>query len=237
MYGWGNDQNHVPADLLRSATLSPQDAAASRYYGKYFNKNLMIAAGRGIPVEKVYAGGCTGDAGAPLVANINGKLKLIGITSWFSKDCKVAAPTVYARVSYFANDITKAVVDVKAASKSIKNTKNVVKVDAPILKRRIYINGQNYNGHFYQGQTLAVEGWWWAHSVKREEIRWYLTSSPNAPMNRYGRLVTTGPSIYLTWNFLQAGAGEYLVAEVSGSIGNQATTEIAAIYLNPYLIG
>ena len=56
-------------------------------------------------------------------------------------------------------------------------------------------------------------------------------------MNRYGRLVTTGPSIYLTWNFLQAGAGEYLVAEVSGSIGNQTTTEIAAIYLNPYLIG
>jgi len=237
MYGWGSDQNREATDLLRSATLAPQDAAASRYYGKYFNKTLMMAAGRGIPVEKVYAGGCVGDAGAPLVAEVNGKKKLIGITSWFAKDCKVAAPTVYARVSYYANDINKAITDVKSAAKSVKITKSVVKVDAPIMNGQIFINGQNYNGHLYHGQTLTVEGWWWARSIEQENIRWYLTSTPNAPMSRSGRLVATGQSIHLTWNLLQAGAGGYLVAEVSGSIGNQVTTEVAAIYLNPYLIG
>ena len=237
MYGWGSDQNREATDLLRSATLSPQDAAASRYYGKYFNKTLMMAAGRGIPVEKVYAGGCVGDAGAPLVAEVNGKKKLIGITSWFAKDCKVAAPTVYARVSYYANDINKAITDVKSAAKSVKITKSVIKVDAPVMNGQIFINGQNYNGRLYHGQTLTVEGWWWAQSIEQENVRWYLTSTPNAPMNRSGRLIATGQSIYLTWNLLQAGAGGYLVAEVSGSIGNQVTAEVAAIYLNPYLIG
>ena len=154
MYGWGMDQNRQLPDLLRSATLSLQDAAAARYYGKNFNKTLMIAAGRGIAIEKVYAGGCTGDTGAPLVANVNGSIKLIGITSWFSKDCRVAAPTVFARVSYFQKDIAKAIIDVKAAAKTIKITKSVVKVDAPVLRGQLFINGLYPNGRFYQGQML-----------------------------------------------------------------------------------
>ena len=236
MYGWGSDQNKQSADLLRSATLTPQDSVAGRYYGKYFNKTLMMAAGRGIPVEKVYAGGCTGDAGAPLVAEVNGVTKLIGITSWFAKDCKVAAPTVFARVSYYAKDIAKAVTDVKAAAKSVKITKSVVKVDAPIMNGMLYINGIYPNNRFYHGQMLTVDGWWWGSSVEAESIRWYVTTMPNAPMSRVGRLVGAGQSIYLTWNLLQQSAGSYLVAEVSGSIGNQVTTNVAAVYLNPYLI-
>ena len=56
-------------------------------------------------------------------------------------------------------------------------------------------------------------------------------------MSRVGRLVGTGQSIDLTWSMLQQGAGSYLVAEVSGSMGNQWTIDVAAIYLNPYLIG
>lgn len=237
MYGWGMDQNKQATDLLRSATLTPQDSVAGRYYGKYFNKNLMMAAGRGIPVEKVYAGGCVGDAGAPLVATVNGVSKLIGITSWFVKDCKVAAPTVFARVSYYAKDIAKAVIDVKAAAKSVKITKSVVKVDAPVMNGQLYINGIYPNNRFYHGQMLTVDGWWWGSSVEAESIRWYVTTLPNAPMNRVGRLVGTGPSIYLTWSMLQQSAGSYLVAEVSGSVGNQVTTDVAAVYLNPYLIG
>jgi hypothetical protein len=237
MYGWGSDQNKEAADLLRSATLTPQDAAAGRFYGKYFNKSLMMAAGRGIPVEKVYAGGCVGDAGAPLVANVNGVTKLIGITSWFAKDCKVAAPTVFARVSYYQKDIAKAIIDVKAAAKSVKITKSVVKVDAPVLNGQLYINGIYPNNRFYHGQILTVDGWWWESSVESENIRWYVTTLPNAPMSRVGRLVGTGQSIYLTWPLLQQNAGSYLVAEVIGTMGNQVTTSVAAVYLNPYLIG
>jgi hypothetical protein len=237
MYGWGSDQNKQAADLLRSATLTPQDSAAGRFYGKHFNKTLMMAAGRGIPVEKVYAGGCIGDAGAPLVANVNGVTKLIGITSWFTKDCKVAAPTVFARVSYYQKDIAKAVIDVKAAAKSVKITKSVVKVDAPVLNGQLYINGLYPNYRFYHGQMLTVDGWWWGASVESENIRWYVTTMPNAPMSRVGRLVATGQSIYLTSNLLQQSAGAYLVAEVSGSMGSQVTTGVTALYLNPYLIG
>jgi hypothetical protein len=237
MYGWGIDQNKQSADLLRSATLTPQDSVAGRFYGKYFNKTLMMAAGRGIPVEKVYAGGCVGDAGAPLVATVNGVTKLIGITSWFAKDCRVAAPTVFARVSYYAKDIAKAVIDVKAAAKSVKITKSVVKVDAPVMNGQLFINGLYPNNRLYHGQMLTADGWWWGSSIEAESIRWYVTTMPNAPMNRVGRLVGTGPSIYLTWSLLQQNAGSYLVAEVSGSVGNQVTTNVAAVYLNPYLIG
>ena len=178
-----------------------------------------------------------GDAGAPLVATVNGVTKLIGITSWFAKDCKVAAPTVFARVSYYAKDIAKAVIDVKAAAKSVKITKSVVKVDAPVMNGQLYINGIYPNNRFYHGQMLTVDGWWWGSSVEAESIRWYVTTLPNAPMNRVGRLVGTGQSIYLTWSLLQQSAGSYLVAEVSGSMGNQVTTDVAAVYLNPYLIG
>ena len=178
-----------------------------------------------------------GDAGAPLVAQVNGVTKLIGITSWFAKDCKVAAPTVFARVSYYAKDIAKAVIDVKAAAKSVRITKSVVKVDAPVLNGQLYINGLYPNNRFYHGQMLTVDGWWWESNVETESIRWYVTTLPNAPMNRVGRLVSTGPSIYLTWSLLQQSAGSYLVAEVTGSIGNQVTTNVAAVYLNPYLIG
>ena len=237
MYGWGVDQNREAADLLRSATLTPQDSVAGRFYGKYFNKTLMMAAGRGIPVEKVYAGGCVGDAGAPLVAQVNGVTKLIGITSWFAKDCKVAAPTVFARVSYYEKDIAKAVIDVKAAAKSVKITKSVVKVDAPVMNGQLYISGIYPNNRFYQGQMLTADGWWWGNSIESESIRWYVTTLPNAPMSRVGRLVGAGPSIYLTWSLLQQSAGSYLVAEVSGTMGNQVTTNVAAVYLNPYLIG
>ena len=168
---------------------------------------------------------------------MNGTTKLIGITSWFSKDCRVAAPTVFARVSYFQKDIAKAIIDVKAASKSIKITKSVVKVDAPVMRGQLFINGLYPNGRFYQGQMLTVDGWWWGNTVEAESIRWYVTTTPNAPMSRMGRLVATGGSIYLTWTLLQQSAGSYLVAEVSGSMGNQVTTDVAAVYINPYLIG
>ena len=237
MYGWGVDQNKEAADLLRSATLTPQDAAASRYFGKNFNKALMMAAGRGIPVEKVYSGGCDGDAGAPLVATVNGVTTLVGITSWFAKDCRVAAPTVYARVSYYSKDISKAVADVKAAAQSVRITKSVVRVDAPVLNGQVLITGIYPQNRLYQGQILTATGWWWGSSIESENIRWYLTTMPNAQMSRVGQLVGTGPTLYLSWPILQQGAGQYLVAEVVGSIGSQTTRDVGAVYLNPYLMG
>ena len=42
---------------------------------------------------------CSGDSGGPLIANINGKFTLVGVTSW-GKGCGlVDSPGVYADIS------------------------------------------------------------------------------------------------------------------------------------------
>ena len=44
---------------------------------------------------------CPGDSGGPVVANINGRFRLIGISSFGRKDsCGGKVPGVYADVSY-----------------------------------------------------------------------------------------------------------------------------------------
>ena len=44
---------------------------------------------------------CKGDSGGPIVANINGRFTLIGITSFGQKDaCGSKVPNVFADVSY-----------------------------------------------------------------------------------------------------------------------------------------
>jgi len=44
---------------------------------------------------------CRGDSGGPIIANINGKFTLIGITSFGQKDgCGSKVPNVFADVSY-----------------------------------------------------------------------------------------------------------------------------------------
>jgi len=132
MFGWGLDQDKQNTQLLRSADLDLQDQAAPKYYGKYFSKTFMMAAGRMIPTEKAYAGGCTGDAGAPLVVSVSGKTTIVGVASWNSKDCRVSAPTVFARASYYSGEIKKSVSDVISISTAIDTSPAVQISDAAI---------------------------------------------------------------------------------------------------------
>ena len=44
---------------------------------------------------------CTGDSGGPVVANINGRFRLIGLSSFVREDsCGSKVPGVFADVSY-----------------------------------------------------------------------------------------------------------------------------------------
>ena len=118
MFGWGQDQNQEVAKFLRTANLDLQDAAAKRAYGSIFKPEVMLASGRYIKAEKVYAGGCSGDSGGPLIGVVDGKQVLVGLTSWGSaQGCDRGKPTIFTRVSYYLKNISNGIVLVTKAAK------------------------------------------------------------------------------------------------------------------------
>jgi secreted trypsin-like serine protease len=118
MYGWGLDQNDEVAKFLRTANLDLQDAAAKRAYGSGFKPEVMLASGRYIKAEKIYAGGCSGDSGGPLMGAVDGKQVLVGLTSWGSaQGCDRGKPTIFTRVTYYLKNISNGIVLVSKAAK------------------------------------------------------------------------------------------------------------------------
>lgn len=106
--GWGKNQSGESATYLRYTKVTEQARVArSLYPAKYYNPNTMIAAGRYIKRERVYTGACYGDSGGPLLANIKGVKKVIGVTSWGKSGCNTKAPTVFTNVAYYDRDIAK----------------------------------------------------------------------------------------------------------------------------------
>lgn len=106
--GWGKDQNDVLATYLRSASLNNQSNFLSKILGKNFNRNTWFAAGKYNSKERIYAGGCNGDSGGPLVGFISGMPYQIGITSFGAQVCDTAVPTIFMKLSYFANELKQA---------------------------------------------------------------------------------------------------------------------------------
>lgn len=118
MYGWGLDQNNEVAKFLRTASLDLQDAAAKRAYGSGFKPEIMLASGRYIKAERLYAGGCNGDSGGPLMGVVDGKPILVGLTSWGSaQGCDRGKPTIFTRVTYYLKNISNGIVLVSKAAK------------------------------------------------------------------------------------------------------------------------
>jgi hypothetical protein len=107
--GWGEDQNGEIATYLRSAKLTNQSSFLSRLLGKKFNKSTWIAAGKYNSIEKVYAGGCNGDSGGPLIGRYKGNYVQIGITSFGAVNCETEVPTIFMKVGYFIIEINKAI--------------------------------------------------------------------------------------------------------------------------------
>jgi len=161
MYGWGLDQNDEVAKFLRTANLDLQDAAAKRAYGTGFKPEIMLASGRYIKAEKLYAGGCHGDSGGPLIGLVDGKTTLVGLTSWGSAEgCDRGKPTIFTRLSYYLKDITSGIV---LASKAA----SVYNQAAPTNIERASITGSQR-----VGSTLTCDKGVWSDNTESIDVYW-----------------------------------------------------------------
>ena len=159
LMGWGRDQNGELADTLHYSNLTLQDASAKKVWGKYFNVNTMLGAGKYIKAEKKWSGSCSGDSGGPLLATLNGIQYVVGITSWGAKDCRLEKPSIFTRVSYFEKDIRSGIKAVDLLAKTV-NRLAPIEVVAPTMQ-----------GDGTPGSTLTCSTGVWENVVK-VEISW-----------------------------------------------------------------
>jgi V8-like Glu-specific endopeptidase len=159
LMGWGRDQNDDLADTLHYSNLTLQDVLAKKVWGKLFNANTMLGAGKYIKAEKKWSGSCRGDSGGPLLATLNGIQYVVGITSWGAKDCRLEKPSIFTRVSYFDKDIRSGIKAVDILAKTV-NRLAPIEVVAPTMQ-----------GDGTPGSTLTCNTGVWENVVK-VEISW-----------------------------------------------------------------
>lgn len=159
LMGWGLDQNKKLADTLHYSNLLLQDSNSKKYWGKYFNAKTMISAGKYITAEKKWSGSCNGDSGGPLLAKLNGINYVVGVTSWGAQECRVEAPSVFSRVSYYEKDIRSGIKAVDLLASKV-NRLAPVEVVAPIMQ-----------GEGLPGTTLNCNSGVW-ENVDKVEISW-----------------------------------------------------------------
>ena len=178
IYGWGQDQNKEPAKFLRTANLDLQDTAARRAYGSGFKPEVMLASGRYIKAERIYAGGCHGDSGGPLMGSVDGKQVLVGLTSWGSAHgCDRGKPTIFTRVSYYLENISSGMV---IATKNAKEYNQAApsNIVAPTV-----------TGSQRVGSTLSCDKGTWSDNTT--EIDQYWTSPSRISGERSASVLVT----------------------------------------------
>ena len=157
--GWGQDQNGDVAKFLRAANLDDQNAAAQRAYGRLYNPATMIASGKYLKSERLYAGGCHGDSGGPLTTKVGSKVVLAGVTSWGSaQGCDRGKPTIFTRVSYYLNDIKAGTALVRRSVYGRLIPENISK---PII-----------SGDARVGSSLTCLKGDWSEETDQVEIEW-----------------------------------------------------------------
>jgi Trypsin len=173
LFGWGRDQSGNLADLLRTTSIIPQDAAAAKYFRGTFKPVNMLAAGRKIQNQNLYSGGCSGDSGGPLVTNLNGITYVVGVTNWGAESCTKGTPTIFARVSSYLNEIHDGINSVETLAQVNDRTAPTHSVDPTII------------GNVIPGQTLTCSPGVWQNALS-VEISWI------SPIRIAG---TTNPSV------------------------------------------
>jgi hypothetical protein len=163
--GWGNDQLKTIAKFLRYANLIDQSGAAKRTYGRFFNPVTMVSAGRYIPAERVFAGGCNGDSGGPLTTMLGDKTVLVGLTSWGSaQGCDKGKPTIFTKLTYYVSDIGRGL---KLVEKSAQRYNRAL----PRNIEKVQIFGEPR-----VGSTLTCNQGAWSENTTDIEVTW---QSPN----------------------------------------------------------
>lgn len=192
--GWGEDQDANVAKFLRAATLDNQDLAASKVYGRLFNKATMLASGKYIKSERLYAGGCHGDSGGPLTTKVGSKTVLAGLTSWGSASgCDRGKPTIFTRVSYYLADIKAGTALVR---RSVYGRLIPEAVQSPVIQ-----------GDARVGATLVCDKGLWSEETDSTSIEW---ASPSRIAGQ------STPNVVVT----QADAGQFFECIVTGTNKN-----------------
>lgn len=192
--GWGINQNDEDPTYLRTAVINNQNKVASAKYKALFNSKTMIAAGNYIASEKVYAGGCSGDSGGPIMATVFGKKMIVGVTSYGAVDCNWGLPTVFTKVSYYEKDLNIGLATLQKNEQTFNRAAPKVEVQPSI------------SGNLTRGGSATCNPGTWSANTARVSIRWI------APWSISG---TTNPTIAIpsAVNYIDT---EY-VCEVTGA--------------------
>jgi secreted trypsin-like serine protease len=192
--GWGINQNEEDPTYLRTAVISNQNKVAASRYKSSFNSKTMIAAGKFIASEKVYAGGCSGDSGGPILATVSGKKMVVGVTSYGAVDCNWGLPTVFTKVSYYEKDLARGLATLLRNETTFNRAAPKVEVQPSIT------------GNLTRGGTATCNPGTWSTNTSRISIRW------TSPWSISG---STNPTIQLS-NSINYIDTEY-ACEVTGS--------------------
>ena len=154
--GWGADQNGDSLQQLHKLKVKFDNNGAQKIFGKAFNSKTTVAAGRYFRQERVYGGACNGDSGGPLYeGRLGSRPKLVGIVSYGVRGCDENAPTVFARIDYYAKVIRQGIVNVKARAQEEMNLINSVPVTASFSFSKTY-TFLNYWSAYVSAGTVSL---------------------------------------------------------------------------------
>lgn len=160
LYGWGVNQDGEDANYLGTANLTNQASSATKLFKTAFNPKTMIAAGKYISKERVYAGACNGDSGGPLVGVLSGVETVVGVTSFGKTGCNFKAPSIFTKVAYFSKDITAGLAAVRKGS-VVSNRAAPIPETSPAI-----------SGLASVGSTLTCEKGVWSANTTNVSLRW-----------------------------------------------------------------
>ena len=208
--GWGNDQLKTIARFLRYANLVDQTGAAKKAYGRFFNPTTMVSAGRYIPAERVFAGGCNGDSGGPLTTKLGGKTVLVGLTSWGSaQGCDKGKPTIFTKLIYYVTDINRGLTLVEKSSQKYNRA-------LPRNTEKVQILGEPR-----VGSTLTCNEGAWTANTTDIEVTWQSPERISGSTNPMVKVEDGDGGEVFSCEVRGASAAGELVVEASVKIPNR----------------
>lgn len=207
--GWGNDQLKTIAKFLKFANLVDQSGAAKKTYGRFFNPVTMVSAGRYIPAERVFAGGCNGDSGGPLTTKLGDKTVLVGVTSWGSaQGCDKGKPTIFTKLTYYVSDISRGLTLVEKSSQKYNRA-------LPRNTEKVQILGEAR-----VGSTLTCSEGVWSENTTDIDITWQSPSRISGSTNPTVKVVDGDGGEVFSCEVRGASAAGELVVSANVKIPN-----------------
>jgi len=118
--GFGIDENGFSVKRLAIADQRDITDKGKSVFGRGFDGEDVIAAGKWVRGKNRYSGACSGDSGGPLFVK-NGGYILVGVVSFGAVTCAESGlPTIYTRVSFFNKWINEAILTINNAFNNVK---------------------------------------------------------------------------------------------------------------------